>query len=62
MTNDQLTTLIDAIKAQLGVPVATTTTCAEVPGGQGTDADTWDFSKGEGFKMFMASSKGIEPK
>jgi len=46
-----------------GSTVTTTTTgYAEVPGGKGGDSDTWNFSTGDGLKLFLHSTKGLELK
>jgi len=72
MTAEQLETLVNSLSAAAttaAVAAAAVTAgstssggYAEVPGGKGGDADTWNFSTGDGLKLFLHSTKGIEPK
>jgi len=71
MSADQLQALVNSLSAAAtnaatAAVAATGTTVtggyAEVPGGKGGDTDTWDFSRGDGLKLFLHSTKGIEPK
>ena len=61
LTEEQLRTIVaTAVAAALAARPAPRTKHNEVPGGSST-TDTWDFSEGHGFKLFINSTKAIEP-
>jgi len=61
LTEEQLRTIVaTAVAAALAARPVAATKYNEVPGGSST-TDTWDFSEGHGFKLFLNSTKPIEP-